>query len=218
VGTLRPEGGTVSVAGYDVNEQPLAAKARLGYVPESGALYGLLTIREHLEMVSDLYDMDGAVARARVEHFVAQLGLGGLAGQRIDTLSKGQRQKTLLATALLHDPDVLLLDEPLNGLDANAARQFKDTIRGLAARGKAVLFCSHILDVVERICDRAIIIDAGRIVADAPTAELVARSADATLESVFHSLVRTDDVEGLADAFLAAPEVSRPMGPRGPEK
>jgi ABC-2 type transport system ATP-binding protein len=201
-GVLRPDGGQARVGGHDVVESSLEAKRLIGYVPESGALYGLLTPREHLHLVADLHDLEPAVADERIGQAFEAFGLAELGNRRIDTLSKGQKQKTLLATALLHDPEVLLLDEPLNGLDVTAARQLKEIIRGLAERGRTILYCSHILDVVERVRDRAIILDEGEVVADASTAELVARSSDKTLESVFHSLVRSDDVQGLAGAFL----------------
>ena len=155
-----------------------------------------------MSLVSDLYELDPKAANEKIGQLFELFGIENLANRRIDSLSKGQRQKVAIVSALLHDPQVVLLDEPLNGLDANAARSLKDIIAGLAERGRAVLYCSHILDVVERICDRAIIISEGKIVADAPTAELLTRFQESTLEGVFHSLTRAKDVEGLADAFL----------------
>ncbi len=118
------------------------------------------------------------------------------ADRRIDTLSRGQRQKVALATALLHEPPVLLLDEPLNGLDITGARVVKDLLLEVAARGGVVLFSSHILEVVERLCHRAIILHQGEIIADAPTAELLARAKDQRLESVFHQLVSAPPAAG----------------------
>lgn len=201
-GILRPTAGTIAIDGHDLAGAALEAKRAIGYVPESGALYGLLSPREHLSLVSDLYELEPGAAARKIEQLFELFGIEKLANRRIDSLSKGQRQKVAITSALLHDPQVVLLDEPLNGLDANAARSLKDIIAGLAARGRAVLYCSHILDVVERICDRAIIIDEGQIVADAPTAELLSRSQETTLEGVFHSLTRAQDVDGLAGAFL----------------
>lgn len=200
-GVLRPDGGSVRIAGHDVATDPIEAKRALGYVPESGALYTLLTPREHMSLVADLYDIPEPLAAERIETALERFDLKKLQNRRIDTLSKGQKQKTLIAASLLHEPKVLLLDEPLNGLDVAAARALKDVVRGMADRGATVLYCSHILDVVERVCDRVIILDRGRIAADAPTAELVARGKDATLESVFHALVTSNEVEGLAGAF-----------------
>ncbi len=200
-GILRPTAGAVRVAGHDIARDTIAAKASIGYVPESGALYGLLTPREHLELVAALYGVAEDEVDARVEQTLESFELTKLADRRIDTLSKGQRQKAVLATAVLHDPDVLLLDEPLNGLDVAGARHLRELVEGWARAGKTVLYCSHILDVVERVCSEVIILAAGEVVAHASTAELVARSEDETLESVFHSLVRSRDVEGLAGLF-----------------
>lgn len=196
-GVLRPDGGAVRVAGHDMAADSIEAKRALGYVPESGALYTLLTPREHLSLTADLHDIPEALAAERIDQALERFDLRKLQNRRIDTLSKGQKQKTLIAASLLHDPSVLLLDEPLNGLDVAAARALKDVVRGMADRGAAVLYCSHILDVVERVCDRVIIVDHGRIVADDSTRNLVARSQDATLESVFHALVTEGEASGL---------------------
>ncbi len=201
-GILEPTEGTIRVAGHDLGTEPLLARRALGYVPDSGALYGLLSAREHIALVSDLYELDPNATHQRGQELLTLFGVADLHDRRVDTLSKGQRQKVALSMGLLHEPRVLLLDEPLSGLDAAAARVLKELLRGLADRGAAVLYSSHILDVVERLCDRAIILSGGRIVADAPTSELVSRSEDKTLESVFHALTRAKDVEGLADAFL----------------
>lgn len=201
-GILRPSAGSVRIGGHDLASDPLAVKRLLGYVPESGALYGLLSAREHLSLVSDLYELEPAQGARKIGQLLELFGLEQIADRRIDSLSKGQKQKVALSTALLHDPQVVLLDEPLNGLDANAARSLKDLIAGLAEKGRTVLYCSHILDVVERICDRAIIIADGQVVADAPTSELLSRGQEKTLEAVFHSLTRAEDDEVLAKAFL----------------
>jgi ABC-2 type transport system ATP-binding protein len=197
-GILRPDAGTILIAGHDIADDPIEAKRAIGYVPETGALYGLLSAREHLHLIADLYSVPEDIAADRIRLALSDWTLTAVADRRLDTLSKGQRQKTAIAAALLHDPHVLLFDEPLNGLDVTAARKLKDTLRALAQSGRAILYCSHVLDVVERVCDRAIILDQGTIVADAPTTELVKRSRDATLESVFHALVRSDAAEGIA--------------------
>lgn len=203
-GVLKADAGQVSVAGHDVAADSLAAKRALGYVPESGALYGLLSIREHLHLVADLYELERGLAARKVGQALELFELGEVADRRVDTLSKGQRQKTALAAGLLHDPEVILFDEPLNGLDVNAARQLKDLIRGLAERGKAILYCSHVLDVVERVCDRALILSGGELVADAPTQELLAQAE--SLEAVFRQLTRAADDSVLTAAFLEGGE------------
>lgn len=191
-GLLAPTSGRALIAGHDVVTSPIEAKRRVAFVPESGALYSLLSPREHLALVSDLHELDPKLAKQRSDRLLEELDLVGLANRRIDTLSKGQKQKVALATALLHDADVLLLDEPLNGLDVNAARALEGMMRDVVARGGAILYSSHILDVVQRVCERTIILHQGRIVADAPTAELLSRARDARLESVFHELTTTD--------------------------
>jgi len=126
------------------------------------------------------------------------------ADRRLDTLSKGMRQKVVISAALLHDPEIVLFDEPLSGLDANAAWMIKDIVRGLADRGKTVLYCSHILDVVERLCERVIILDRGRVVADGMTSELLSSSKRGTLETLFRSLTASEDQQELVGAFLGS--------------
>ncbi|MCO5167527.1 MAG: ABC transporter ATP-binding protein [Planctomycetes bacterium] len=187
-GILRPTAGTARLCGHDVVERPLEARRVLGYVPEGGGLYTLLTPREHLALVADLHEVPPAEAAERAATLTDLLDLRDLADRRIDSLSKGQRQKVLVACALLHDPQVVLFDEPFDGLDANAVLRLKELIRGLAARGRTVLFCSHMLDVVERLCDRSIVVHRGRVVADGPTPDLVRRSGAGTLEALFQAL------------------------------
>lgn len=192
--------GSVAIAGHDLASDGLAARAALGFVPDSGALYGLLTVSEHLALVADLHDLD-AGAGARAEALLAEFGAADLLGRRIDTLSKGQRQKAALVAAFLPQPRVLLLDEPLSGLDVHAVTALRERLRAHADGGGAVLYSSHILDVVERLCDRTVILAGGAVVADGPTAELLARSGEPTLEAVFRSLTRADAVEGLGEAL-----------------
>jgi ABC-2 type transport system ATP-binding protein len=146
--------------------------------------------------------MDPQDVADRTQQMLGLFGIDDAADRRLDTLSKGMRQKVVISAALLHSPEVLLLDEPLSGLDANAAMVVKDIVRGLADRGKAVLYCSHMLDVVERLCERVIILNRGEILADGPTAELVASARQGTLETVFHWLTSGEDHEQRARALL----------------
>ncbi len=193
-GVIVPDGGTIRLAGHEVTGEAIGAKHVLGYVPESASLYSLLSAREHLSLVADLHGMSNAQAEERGQSLIAQFELEKVADRPVESLSKGQRQKALLATALLSDPEVLLLDEPLSGLDVTAARQLRDLLRELADAGRTILYCSHVLDVVERCCDRAMILANGRLVADGPTDELAARSKDKTLEGIFQELVQSQDV------------------------
>jgi ABC-2 type transport system ATP-binding protein len=203
-GLVRATSGTVSVCGQDVERTPLEAKRRIGYVPDNSALYTSLTPHEYLSLAAELHQLDRASAAERIGQFLHAFAITELADRQIETLSKGQRQKVLLTGALLHDPDVLLLDEPLNGLDVNAVLTFRRLLEHLAGRGKTILFCSHILEVIERLCRRVIVIDRGRIVADDTTERLMARTSEGTLSAVFQSLTRPeaeDSLRGVLEAL-----------------
>ena len=202
-GLLRPSGGTASVAGFDVVQQPLEVKKRIGYVPETGAVYSTLSANEYLAVVGALHEMPEELVAERSRRMLELFSIADAADRRLDTLSKGQRQKVVISAALLPDPEVILFDEPLSGLDANAARAVKDIVRGLADRGKTVLYCSHILDIVERLCERVIILNRGKIVADGATSELLGAGARReTLENVFRNLTTSSEHENLAAAFV----------------
>ena len=203
-GVLRPTSGAASVAGFDVVGESLEVKKRIGYVPETGTVYSTLSANEYLALVGALHDMEPEEVAERSQRMLELFQIMDAADRRLDTLSKGMRQKVVIAAALLHDPEVVLFDEPLSGLDANAAWMIKDIVRGLADRGKTVLYCSHILDVVERLCERVIILDRGEIVADGMTSELLSTSKRDTLETLFRQLTATKDNEELVGAFLGS--------------
>jgi ABC-2 type transport system ATP-binding protein len=205
-GLLRPGGGSVTVCGHDVATAPLEAKKRLGYVPDSAQLYETLTPREYLSLCAELHHLDRATAANRMQLMLQSFELEQAADRPIETLSRGQRQKVLIIASMLHDPDVLLLDEPLNGLDVNSGLTLRQIFSGLLERGKAILFCTHIFEIVERICQRVIVIDQGKIVADEPTAALLKRSPGGTLEAVFRQLTRPDQADEGVKAFLGALE------------
>jgi ABC-2 type transport system ATP-binding protein len=210
-GVLPPTSGRATVAGFDVAEQPLEVKKRIGYVPETGAVYPMLSVSEYLALVGALRGLEPGEVAERSRTLLELFKIADAQNKRLDALSKGMRQKVVLSAALLHDPDVLLFDEPLSGLDANAARTVRDLVRGLADRGKTVLYCSHMLDVVERLCERIVILDQGRIVADGRTSELIAASSRGTLDALFRSLTGGEDSKDLAAALLGA---VRPDGPQ----
>lgn len=203
-GMIRPTSGTATVAGYDILREPIEAKKRLGYVPESGALFETLTGGEYLHFVADLHHLDREVAERRADEFLDLFGIRAQRDQRIQEYSKGMKQKVLISAALIHQPEVLFLDEPLNGLDANAALVFKEIIRRLSAQGMTMLFCSHILDVVEKLCPRIIILNEGSIIAEG-TPELIAtRTGEKTLEDAFCRLTGVRDARDSARDFLEA--------------
>jgi ABC-2 type transport system ATP-binding protein len=203
-GMLPPTSGTVRVAGFDVTRNPLEVKRRLGYVPESGALYETLTVEEHLQLVGRLYHMPDAQIRQQAMTCVNFLDLASKYSERVGALSKGMRQKVLIAAALMHKPDVLFFDEPLSGLDVNSALLFRELVRDLAAAGKTVFYSSHVLEVVEQICHRVIIIDRGRVVADGPMAELKTRTSEASLNAIFQKLTSQMDIAETARSFARA--------------
>jgi ABC-2 type transport system ATP-binding protein len=205
-GLIRPTSGWAQVAGFDVVEEPLEVKKRIGYVPETPALYDSLTADEYLELVSCLHHLEPGMARVRRAELLDLFGLGEVAGGRLAAFSKGMRQKVVLAAALIPNPDVLILDEPLDGLDANTAMIVKELLKKLAAQGKTVLFSSHILEVVERMCTRIVIIQSGREVTSGTSAEIVARSGVSSLEEAFSKLTGVRDVGQVTAEFLASLE------------
>jgi ABC-2 type transport system ATP-binding protein len=190
VGLLQPTSGTIRVAGYDVQTQPLLAKASSGYVPDTPNLYGKLTGRELLRFVGDLYSLDRQRLAQRSEELLRVLDLTEAADQTIDSYSHGMQQKASLAAALMHDPKVLVLDEPTVGLDPKSARLIKDILRQMAERGTAVFLSTHILEIAERMCDRIGIIDKGALVAVGTMTELRAlgKAGETSLEDIFLGL------------------------------
>jgi ABC-2 type transport system ATP-binding protein len=205
-GLLQPTRGEARVAGFNVVEQPLEVKSRLGYVPETGALYESLSPAEYLELVACLHHLDRKVAAARVDELLDLFGILNVKQQRMTEFSKGMKQKVLISAALLHKPEVLFLDEPLNGLDANSAMIFKELLKKMAAQGKTVLFCSHVLEVVERICSRILIINEGKRIIEGSTEEICSSTGTRTLEQAFSHLTGSRDAGQVTSDFLAALE------------
>jgi ABC-2 type transport system ATP-binding protein len=202
-GMIRPTTGRASVAGYDIVERPIEAKQRLGYVPETAALYDGLTAAEYLELMACLHHLDTKTSEARATELLELFGLAAERHQRMSEFSKGMRQKVLIAAALIHRPEVLFLDEPLDGLDANAALVVKEVLRQLAGQGRTILFCSHILDVVERMCTRIVIINNGRQIANGTSEEIRRTTGTASLEAAFSQLTGVRDVGRLAAEFIS---------------
>jgi ABC-2 type transport system ATP-binding protein len=174
-GYYAPDGGKVSVGGHDVAEEPLAAKRLIGYLPENAAAYTDMTVQGFLAFAAELRGLSGAAKKKAIARAVDQCFLASVLHQSIDTLSKGYRHRTCLAQALIHDPAVLILDEPTDGLDPNQKHEVRNLIRELG-KSKAVVFSTHILEEVDAACTRAIIIDRGRIVANGTPDELRAMS------------------------------------------
>ena len=189
-GLLRPDSGEVLIAGRSLSRDPLEARARMGFVPDHPFLYERLTAWEFLEFVGALYRVGASDAHARATALIERLELGPTADELIESYSLGMRQKVSIAAALLHDPPLVLLDEPLGGLDPHSARALKDLLRERAARGLGVLVSTHLLDVAERLCDRVVVLHHGRKRAEGTLAELRGANEETTLEDVFLALTR----------------------------
>jgi ABC-2 type transport system ATP-binding protein len=202
-GMIEPTSGTATICGIDLRQNPIEVKRHVGFVPESGAVFESLTGLEYLEMVAALYSIPRNAARERIEQFIAffDLSFETLTDKLLGAYSKGMRRKVVITAALLHNPQVVFFDEPLDGLDANAAVGFKALIQTLAREGKTIVYSSHILDVVERVCHRVLIIDQGKLLLDGKPDELVANSNSGTLERLFTQLTGGAELEQRAEDF-----------------
>jgi len=194
-GFIPPSSGRITIGGHDMLEDPLPAKRLIGYLPENAPGYADMTVHGFLNFAAELRGLRGDARTQAVGRAVELCFLQNVLYQTIDTLSKGYKHRTGLAQALVHDPDVLIMDEPTDGLDPNQ----KHEVRGLIKRmgeNKAIIFSTHILEEVEAACTRVIIIDRGRIVANGTPAELKARSPEGRLEDVFRTITLPDTVKG----------------------
>jgi ABC-2 type transport system ATP-binding protein len=194
-GFLIPDSGTARICGHDIGSHTLAAQARLGYLPEGAPAWGEMTPREFLGFISSVRGLHGEAGRAARDIAVARTGLGSVLDRPIENLSKGFRRRVGLAQAILHDPDVLILDEPTDGLDPNQKHVVRQLIREIAAK-KTIVISTHALEEVEAVCSRAVIINKGVLVADGTPAELAARAPGGKLDGLFKSL--TSHEEALA--------------------
>jgi ABC-2 type transport system ATP-binding protein len=211
-GFMPPTDGTVTVGGHDVVESPLQAKRLIGYLPENAASYPDMTVEGFLNFAAELRGLTGGARRKAVHRVVELCFLDSVLHQSIDTLSKGYRHRTCLAQALIHDPDVLIMDEPTDGLDPNQKHEVRNLIRELGRKNKAIVFSTHILEEVDAACTRAIIIDRGKVVANGTPEELRAMSeldGAVTLQARGASADRLSElgrVEKLNGAFRIYPK------------
>lgn len=201
-GLLKPNRGRVLYKGVDVSEDMVAFRSLFGYVPEEAQLYTYMTGLEYLQLVGRLRGLGEELIEAKGEHLLRLLQLESWRHTQISAYSKGMRQRVLLAAALLHDPELLIFDEPLSGLDVVSARLFKDLLELLAAQGKAIVYISHVLEVVEKICHRVIVIAKGRILADAAPEDLTKLMSLPNLETVFAQLVEQQDTRAQAQELV----------------
>lgn len=203
-GILTASGGSVRVLDEQMPQRANAVKQRIGYVPETALLFESLTGQEYLELCGRLHDLPEDLLQSRIAAILEAFQLVSDASSRLDAYSKGMRQKILIGAALLHKPELLLLDEPLSGLDVNSALMVKELLAALAAERTAVLYSSHVLDVVERVCDRVLIIHQGRLIASGTTETLKSETGQATLEDVFRSLTDTGMLESGVTRIIEA--------------
>jgi ABC-2 type transport system ATP-binding protein len=195
MGLLPPDAGTISVFGIDALREPVAAKRIMAWISDEPMIYDKLTPLEYLAFVAGLWQVEAALAEARARALLGWLGLSAVAHQRCEGFSKGMKQKVALAGALVHEPKLLILDEPLTGLDAASARQVKRVLRERVALGGTVIMTTHILEVAERMADRIGIIARGRLIAEGNLASLGAQAGggDSSLEEVFLALLSQEE-------------------------
>ena len=202
IGMLDGFSGSARVCGFDVARDALEVKRRIGYVPEAGALYEALTPMEFLALVGRLFDIKQEALEEKSTELLRIFGLADQRDQRMTTFSKGMKQKVLIIAGLIHNPEVIFLDEPLSGLDANSTVVVKELVASLAAGGRTVFYCSHMMDIVERVCHRIVIIDDGGIVADGTFESLQAQAKGASLERIFTQLTSEGGHQQTARDFL----------------
>lgn len=188
-GFLPPTSGTASICGHDVLQDPVGAKQCLGYLPESAPSYRAMTVRDFLRFIAEARGFYGKAAKARVDEVVEKARLAPVVNKTIETLSKGYRQRTCFAQAILHDPAVLIMDEPTDGLDPNQKQTVREMIKEMAAE-KAIVISTHILEEVDAVCTRALVIADGQIKADGTPAKLRAMDPSGRLDVVFHNLTK----------------------------
>ncbi|MBR2647765.1 MAG: ABC transporter ATP-binding protein [Sediminibacterium sp.] len=203
-GLISDYDGTVLVNGINLKENPIAVKKMIGYVPELAELYDVLTPLEFLGLMANLYEIDEAIATERIHKMMQAFGLSDNINQRMDTFSKGMKQKVLISSGLLHNPEIIILDEPLSGLDANSVIIVKELINRLAKEGKTIFYCSHMMDVVEKVSDRIILINNGEVIADGSFHELQSQQGNKSLEKIFAQLTAQEALSDTADQLIKA--------------
>jgi ABC-2 type transport system ATP-binding protein len=204
LGLIKPDSGVINVLGKNVVNDPVVVKQQVGYVPETPKLYEFLTGLEYLDFIADIYDLTLEEKKVRIKEYLGALELEGREGDMISSYSQGMKQKTALISAFLHKPKLLLLDEPLSGLDPRSARIVKDLLHKLTTQGITIILSTHILEIAQAICDRIAIMHQGKILALGNMKELrqKAKLPGSNLEDIFLKLTRTEDIKDVVEALL----------------
>jgi ABC-2 type transport system ATP-binding protein len=202
IGLIEATSGTVEFDGRNVRDDMKAFQRRIGYVPEEAHLYPHLSGREYLQLAGRLRGLSRRVLEPRMDELLRLIGLWPDRDSPIASYSKGMRQKILLMAALIHDPELLILDEPFSGLDVNAAMILRSLLGAFAGRGKMVLYSSHVLEVVEKVCDRVLILRKGQVVAHDSVARLREMLSESSLEGIFAQLTHSEDADSTAARIL----------------
>jgi ABC-2 type transport system ATP-binding protein len=202
-GVIQDYTGTVLLNGRDIREDILGLKQMIGYVPELADLYDLLTPNEYLHFVGALYNLPDTIIKERSTKILQSFGLLDNLNQRMDSFSKGMRQKVLLTSGILHNPSIVILDEPMSGLDANAVIVVKELMQVLKQEGKTIFYCSHMMDVVERVSDKIVLIDKGSIIAN-DTIEVLREGSGNSLEKIFAQMTTSENLNETAGNIAQA--------------
>ncbi|WP_377887247.1 ABC transporter ATP-binding protein [Alkalihalobacillus sp. R86527] len=194
--------GEIEIFGDNIKDNQVDYKYRIGYVPEMADIYDNLSAREYLSFTGELYGMDPEEAETKARELMKIFDLEEVYDSRISSYSKGMKQKVLLISSLLHDPDLLFLDEPINGLDANSVMIFKEILAKLSEQGKTIFYSSHIMEVVEKISSRILLLNEGKIVADGSFEELRQKNKEGSLEEIFNQLTGFKEYKDLSEEFV----------------
>lgn len=206
LGILEGYEGTVEVLGQDISNGSVEYKKKIGYVPELADIYENLTAFEYISFLGGIYDLKQEKLIEKAEKLMKLFGIQGAIYSRISSYSKGMKQKFLIICSLIHNPDILFFDEPLSGLDANSVMIFKEVMSSLAKEGKTIFYSSHIMDVVEKVSDRIVLINNGKIAADGSFEELKNSKNENSLEEIFNQLTGFNEHENIAKEFVSLVE------------
>ncbi len=202
LGILNSYNGEVKIFGQDISKNSIDYKRKIGYVPETAEIYENLTAYEYLTFLGEVYDMEFEVVNEKAKKLMSLFNIEGSYHSRIASYSKGMKQKLLIIASLIHNPDILFLDEPLSGLDANSVMVLKEILAQLASKGKTIFYSSHIMEIVEKISHRILLLNDGMIVADGTFEELKEKNKEGSLEGIFNQLTGFSEHKNIANEFI----------------